>query len=679
MSNGSDSVDFELNLKGNTASISDKMAAALARLEAHLKSLRSTSERTDKGLASTRDSLVPAATAAERLRKSYTSLAPASALLGRSFRALGVHGGALRRITVDAAKSEIALRRLYRLKGGGLRGAASVASTMSSRGGLPQKAGSLAMRGAMGSVGMVGGASLAVGGAAAVGAGLLSHNMASTAIEAERVRFALDRVTNGDGAKWWEKSSEYAMKFGMNVINVADNLKELKSSGFDDATVETLFSRMGDLRAIGATEEKIGRAMLAIRQIANAGRLQGDELNQLGEADINPVMIYQALEKKLGKSRDQILKMKEAGKLTSDLVIPAIAEAIGTKTGGGAAGVAGAAAANSTVSGLWGKLTGTWSVVSANALQGDQLAPLRDSIATFTSWMTGSGGSAAIGAFAGVMTRMFAAAPIVIDKVIWLLDTGLPAAWEAFSSAFASSGGDGALSQLIQGATRLGGDDGGKMIAFLQSAATAAGNLAGAITNVLDVVMQLASSPLAQFGMSVATAPVNALGAISGFLTASPEEGSIAAAQAGIVGSDVGSSMALGMSQSLYAGAPLVAAAASFLAQSAEDAARATSETHSPSRAWFRYGEDNVAGLEGAYKQGIPTIQSAAVELARSPSSSGSWQSNTSSVGNVTVNVSIDRGQGEGRSDSELLELASEIFERKMARLLSRLAYSGAC
>lgn len=679
MSNGSDSVDFELNLKGNTASISDKMAAALARLEAHLKSLRSTSERTDKGLASTRDSLVPAATAAERLRKSYTSLAPASALLGRSFRALGVHGGALRRITVDAAKSEIALRRLYRLKGGGLRGAASVASTMSSRGGLPQKAGSLAVRGAMGSVGMVGGASLAVGGAAAVGAGLLSHNMASTAIEAERVRFALDRVTNGDGAKWWEKSSEYAMKFGMNVINVADNLKELKSSGFDDATVETLFSRMGDLRAIGATEEKIGRAMLAIRQIANAGRLQGDELNQLGEADINPVMIYQALEKKLGKSRDQILKMKEAGKLTSDLVIPAIAEAIGTKTGGGAAGVAGAAAANSTVSGLWGKLTGTWSVVSANALQGDQLAPLRDSIATFTSWMTGSGGSAAIGAFAGVMTRMFAAAPIVIDKVIWLLDTGLPAAWEAFSSAFASSGGDGALSQLIQGATRLGGDDGGKMIAFLQSAATAAGNLAGAITNVLDVVMQLASSPLAQFGMSVATAPVNALGAISGFLTASPEEGSIAAAQAGIVGSDVGSSMALGMSQSLYAGAPLVAAAASFLAQSAEDAARATSETHSPSRAWFRYGEDNVAGLEGAYKQGIPTIQSAAVELARSPSSSGSGQSNTSSVGNVTVNVSIDRGQGEGRSDSELLELASEIFERKMARLLSRLAYSGAC
>ncbi|HSW50350.1 MAG TPA: tape measure protein, partial [Bryobacteraceae bacterium] len=323
----SDGTEFEVDMSGNLGVVAKRFAAELALMNARLKETEKALSRTEsasKALSKSQSRLwnyKEHSVALERLRRGHLAGAPAMARFGRELRGFGVHGATLRKFTVDAAKTEAALRRLYRISGGGLRGAATVTRALASRawnGGLREKAGSALWAGAKGAAGLaVGGAALA-GGGAALGGGILGWNMAQTAIEAERVRFALDRITEGQGDKWWAQSADYARRFGLNINGVAENLMQMKASGFSDEMTKTLFLRMGDLRSLGATEETIGRALLAIRQVQAAGRLQGDELNQLSEAGINANFVYDALSKKLGKSRTEIIKLKEAGKLTSE-------------------------------------------------------------------------------------------------------------------------------------------------------------------------------------------------------------------------------------------------------------------------------------------------------------------------------------------------------------------------
>jgi tape measure domain-containing protein len=687
MSNGEE-VAFGLDLEGDMAIVAKKMAAEMSRLEAQIQAVGKATTKTERKFASSKwfdgDNMRRHASYLERSRKSYRDLAPASAAAARGLRAFGISGSWVRKFSIDAAKSEIALRRLYSVKGGGARGAAAVAGSLTRRG--VSRYGAQAAAGigsaAMGATKVAGGASLAIGGAAAVGAGMLGANMMGTAIEAEQLRFALDRVTSGQGLAWWGKASDYAETFGMNVNTVAKNLMDMKASGFDDGTVDTLFKRMGDLRAMGANEETIGRAMLAIRQVAAAGRLQGDELNQLGEAGINASIIYEVLGKKLGKTTAEIVKMKEAGKLTSDMVIPAIGEAIGVKTGGGAAGEAGAAAANSTLAGLWGKMQGSWSVASANSLQGGQFDPIKRGVESFTAWITGPGGEKAIGGFANVMGRIFEAVPVIVENVIWFFDEALPAAFSTFSVAWESSGGAAALERILGSTGELGGESGEGAISWAQRFGESAGNLAGAVVSLVDAAKPLLwiLTKIVGLGMMVP----NVIGSVTGFFSNSPglqPADSVANDNGAGSANDnsgfysAGQNLGQGLASGMYASSSDVWNAGAYLAQTAEDAARAQSETHSPSRAWERLGQDETDGYLKGKSAAIPEIQSTSAKIAQtSLVSAGNPNASVSApaMPSVTVHVSIDRGQGEGRSDRELMEMAGDVFERRLTRVFAR-------
>lgn len=578
------------------------------------------------------------ANAVVKLRKSYTALAPASRSAALGLKMLGVHGAGLRKVSIDAAKSEIALRRLYRMKGGGLRGALGVAGSISERFNVPQRAGSALISGAgsvaKGALGVAGSAATIGGGAAVVGASLLGFNMAETAIEAQRVKFALDSITKGQGDQWWATSAEYAKRFGLNVNTVAENLMNMKASGFSDEMAKTLFLRMGDLRSLGATEDTISRALLAIRQVEAAGKLQGDELNQLSEAGINANFVYAELSKTLGKTVPQIIKMKEAGQLSSDIVIPAIANAIGAKTGGKAAGVAGENAATKTVIGQWGRLKGAFSVASTEAIGSDALLPLQKAISSFTAWLSGDGGQKAIGAFGSVLTRMFEAAPNIINGVIWLLDTGIPAAWNAFSTSFTTSGGGEAIDSMLTGFSNIAGDNGQSAERSLRSIGSAAGQLAGSLVtltgylvtavgwleklggvwNVVDKAMWL--TPLAS---------IKAVQAGVGWLSSSGEGdkssatpipgSSAASAQATTDGIGIGLSLADGMRQGMTYGAPGVADAAAMLGNVANTSVRETEGIHSPGRRMAELGGYESEGFALGMARSAPLVYQASSSI----------------------------------------------------------------
>lgn len=691
---GEDSVDFEVDLNGNTAVVAKKMAAEVARLEAQFEALSKAHTKVERSFARSVafspqqwKNLSNHAQHLERAKRAYTSMAPASAAAARGLRTFGVSGGFLRKFTIDAAKSEIALRRLYRLKGGGFSGAGAVAGSVMRRG--ASKYGGAIGSAALSGAATIGGAAatggLLLGAAAMGGVGLLGVNMASTAIEAERVKFALDRVTNGAGASWWSTASQYAKDFGLNVNMTADALMKMKASGFTDEMSKDMFLRMGDLRAIGAGEGEIDRALLAIRQIKSIGRLMGEELNQLTEAGVDAQYVYDALGRKLGKTTPELIRMKEAGELTSDLVLPAISEAIGIKTKSPVAGQAGAAAAGQTVSGQWGRLKGAWSVASADALDSEMLTPLRTALGSFTAWISGSGGQAAIGGFGNVIGKVFEKAPAFIERVIWLLDEGLPAAWAGFSEGFASTGAGEALTALSDGFADIGGDNGERAKTSLNSLGASMGSLAGSLATLVGWI-GTGISYLTSFGEAASwLTSILPGGQIGTMFQAFGQAGDTSVGDAlaetpiaesmrvGFTG--IGSDMATGLANGLASGNPAVSFAAANLGAAAEQALREQQQVHSPGRKMMAIGRFDAEGYAVGVEESLPRVESAAAGLGNAATRGASSSGGTSVGGGITVQVYINGQDVTGQSDAEK---GDTIGEAAAHAILRRLAYAGA-
>jgi tape measure domain-containing protein len=537
----SDSAEFEVDMGGNIGPVAHRFASELARMNAILNESAKALARTETASSKLTQSLSRAqlkrlqeqSVALDRLRKGNTAAAPAMANLGHVMRGFGVHGGTLRNVTVEAAKMEVALRRLYRLKGGGVAGAGAVAGSLASRawnGGLRERAGSALWSGAKGAAGLAVGAGTMAAGGAAVGVGLLGYEMTSTALEAERVKFALDRITNGQGNEWWANASDYAKKFGLNVNGVANSLMQMKAVGFGDDLAKETYLRFGDMRSQGVSAEGIDRALLGLKQLKAAGITNMEDLNQVTEGlMLSKGLIFEQLAKMKGKSYGDIRKLQETGKIQSTDTIQAIFRAIAIQTKSPVAGEAGSAATSSTTLGAWDKLKATWSVASTKAMGSESLAPIRIALGNFTTWIDGPGGEKAIGAFGGMMARLFESAPAVIEKVIWLLETGLPAAWEGFSSGFESSGAGGAMANIQAGFRGLAGPDGANAAATMRQFGSDVGKLVGALATlagwIVTVIEKLGSLGSLWSGLKFLTVPTmaGAIGdAIVGGGTANP-------------------------------------------------------------------------------------------------------------------------------------------------------------
>jgi tape measure domain-containing protein len=69
--------------------------------------------------------------------------------------------------------------------------------------------------------------------------------------------------------------------------------------------------------------ENLDKISLALGQVQAKGKLQGEEARQLAEAGINAYGVY---ERQLGLTRDQVEKLGEAGKLSGNILLDAVAK-----------------------------------------------------------------------------------------------------------------------------------------------------------------------------------------------------------------------------------------------------------------------------------------------------------------------------------------------------------------
>lgn len=130
---------------------------------------------------------------------------------------------------------------------------------------------------------------------------------------------------------------QFAAVTPFGTQEVIEAYRKLMVAGFKEGDLRSVMTTVGDVGAAFG-QEAMQSVIRGMAQIKAKGKLQGEELMQLSEAGVGSGAVFDALAKKLGKTREQVQKLVSAGKVDSDTGIAAILEAITTTVSGGKAG-----------------------------------------------------------------------------------------------------------------------------------------------------------------------------------------------------------------------------------------------------------------------------------------------------------------------------------------------------
>ncbi|HMI85108.1 MAG TPA: tape measure protein [Polyangiaceae bacterium] len=227
--------------------------------------------------------------------------------------------------------------------------------------------------------------------ATAVGAGLgfiaakFSRATLAAASFQQNSVFALTELTGSASiaGKEFDDVSNMAVELGLNVQDSVKGFTKLVAAQFSIGQSKEILRMGADLRTVGASADNVKAAILAITQIKSKGKLQSEELMQLQEANVPGGRIMDALQKNLGKSRDEVQALLQGGKIDADTGVQAIMDAIKAKTGESTLGEAGKKWADTTLEGFWGKMTAGFDMGMIDI--GKRILPSLNAIATLAS------------------------------------------------------------------------------------------------------------------------------------------------------------------------------------------------------------------------------------------------------------------------------------------------------
>lgn len=182
----------------------------------------------------------------------------------------------------------------------------------------------------------------------------------------QRSRLAFSSLLGNEnqGVTVFNKVRKEAQDLGLDVEDTVDSYRKLLAAQFTVGESNELIRATADMRALGASTQDVGHALLAISQIKMKGKLQAEELTrQLANAGVSTELVYQALQRRMGLSMDaagrkKVLALQKAGQISSDVAIPAIIDAIKAKSHEQNAGDVAKTFANQKISGMLGQLQG---------------------------------------------------------------------------------------------------------------------------------------------------------------------------------------------------------------------------------------------------------------------------------------------------------------------------------
>jgi tape measure domain-containing protein len=153
-----------------------------------------------------------------------------------------------------------------------------------------------------------------------------------------------------------EAAMRFAARTPFTTQQVVDAYKRLAIAGFKPIEIPVILKGVGDLSAMqGFSQEAVDRIITALTQIRAKGRVQGEELMQLAEAGAPLAVIYEKIAARLKVTAEEARKLISAGRISSDLGIVAVLEAIRDTVSGGRLGGLMDQFAD-TLTGLWSTL-----------------------------------------------------------------------------------------------------------------------------------------------------------------------------------------------------------------------------------------------------------------------------------------------------------------------------------
>lgn len=197
----------------------------------------------------------------------------------------------------------------------------------------------------------------AVGAAAVVGGAYAAKEFGGAVIQAQAYRedvleaFKIVRRTQGDATVVMSQANRTADYLGVNRAEGAGQFLDLLTKFGDTNVVDGLVRSLADLGTVDPNANMKGLTT-ALGKMQGQGKLTGETLAQLNDNGLEHGDVLAMLEKRYGKTRDEINKMVSAGKVDATAGREAIQAAIAKQVGGGPAGSAAAAKADRNLSSL---------------------------------------------------------------------------------------------------------------------------------------------------------------------------------------------------------------------------------------------------------------------------------------------------------------------------------------
>lgn len=154
---------------------------------------------------------------------------------------------------------------------------------------------------------------------------------------------------------------DFAAKTPFTAASALAQARRLMAMSFEPEQLKSVMTIMTDAAAAtGATAEQMDRVVLAIGQIKSKGKLEGQEIRQLGEAGI-PAM--QILREELGLTADQLARIGEM-KIDGSTAVAAVLKGLERRYKGAADRIA------ETLPGMWETIKDDFLIISKELTSG---------------------------------------------------------------------------------------------------------------------------------------------------------------------------------------------------------------------------------------------------------------------------------------------------------------------
>lgn len=168
------------------------------------------------------------------------------------------------------------------------------------------------------------GAGLIAQGVAAVRDGVGAWLDYASAIEQARIAFTVMIGSAGAADQHIRDLTEFAKKTPFELRGLIESSQTLQALGFEAREVIPVLTDVGNaVSAAGGGAERLERVIKALADIRNKGKVETQELRQLAE---NGIPAWRILEEQFGKSRAELVKMVEAGEISSKVFLDAFSK-----------------------------------------------------------------------------------------------------------------------------------------------------------------------------------------------------------------------------------------------------------------------------------------------------------------------------------------------------------------